>query len=500
MYDLYKPLRNRLRTLSLMPSLMGIYRYSLFVQFDQPLPQALRYPNFGRIKPLETGLYDWTLELIARELILNAPESAARAMTAWNEFAELANLIRHIENETWGSLPNGADLIEYEMMRIAHRQFPWQVRPNSRLIASYFKLYSNPRLAGLMTAAFGMTAVELFQLALSISGHFLGNPILRAPLINQVNAVPQDAVDRFIGRVSLCLDELRERIRQAQAYNVNWAYAFDPLRTWPIIDLGDQRLFCPMPTLLLWRLTEGIYFDLVQHRKPFDRHFGLAFQDMIGEVVRAADQAGRLQALPEQRYGTRQKPRDSVDWIVQDDTAAIFLECKASRLKAQAKVDVHDTTTIDAEITRLAGFVVQVYATLADAQVGAYPHWKPDGRPIYPMVVTLDDWIPSGHALLGGLDAAVRDGLGARGLDPALVEDSPYTLCSLYEFEAAARAFASDGIQAVMSRKTSGQEQGWALLPFLQGSFPKATSGADVLFRAEWREVIAALENRSQPA
>jgi hypothetical protein len=497
MYDLYKPFRNRLRALSLMPSLMGVYRYAQFVQFDKPLPDPLKYPNFGWTTPRQTGLHEWTLELIARELILNAPEVGPRAMTTWNEFAALANLVRDIEDQTWGRLPNGPALIEYEMVRTSHRQFPWQVRPNSRLIASYFKLYSNDRLAGLMAETYGMSAVEFYQVGLGLIGHFLEHPILRTPVTNQMNAVPQDTIGRLVDRVSLSMAELRERIRQMQAYNINWAYAFDPLRTWPLIDIGENQLFCPMPTLLMWRLTEGVYFDLVQHRQEFDRNFGLAFQDLIAEVVRAADPGGRLQVFPEERYGTRQRPRDSVDWILQDDTASIFLECKASRLKAQAKVDINDTATIDGEVNRLADFVVQVYITLTDAMQGAYHRWKPNDLPVYPLVVTLDEWLPSGRSLMGGLEAAVRAGVQRRGIPLSILGESPFTLCSLYEFESAARAFGAASIQAVMGGKTTGEHHGWAMLPFLQDQFSRMVGGGAVLFEDEWRGVFRGLINRA---
>ncbi len=495
MYDLYKPLRNRLRSLSLIPSLMGLYRLAQFVQFNKPLPSELRYPSFGWATPLEMGLHEWTLELVARELILNAPDVGTRAMTTWNEFAALGNLIRDIENQIWGRLPNGPELIEYEMVRIAHRQFPWQVRPNTRLMASYFKLYSNPRLADLMAMTYGMNAMEFFQVALALSGHFLDRPILRAPVTNQMNRVPQAAIDRLIDRLSLGIGPLRQRIAQMQAYNVNWAYLFDPLRTWPIIDLGGGQLFCPMPTLLIWRLTEGVYFDLVQHRQAFDRNFGLAFQDLIGDVVQAADPARRLRLFPEERYGTKKRPRDSVDWIVEDDTASIFLECKASRLKAQAKVDLNDTATIDGEVDRIAGFVVQVYDTMADALAGHYQEWRPTGRPVYPLVVTLDEWLPSGRALVHRLEEKVRAGLESRGRSLTLLDDHPFTLCSLYEFEAAARAFASNGVEPVMGQKTAGEQHGWAMLPFLQGRFREAVSDPQPLFQQEWRSISRGLQS-----
>lgn len=486
MYDLYKPLRNRLRTLSLVPSLLGVHRLIQFAQFGSPLPPALRYPGFGWRPRLQVGLHEWTLELLARELILNAPDIGPRAMTTWDEFASLANLVLDIENQTWGRAPDGRALIEYEMVRIAHRQFPWQVRADSRLITVYFKLYSSDRLADLMMQAYGMTAAEFFQIGLAISGHFLERPLLDLPVANEVNAVPQPVVDRLVDRLSLPLAELRTQIAGGQAYNLNWAYAFDPLRTWPMIRLEDDQLLCPMPTLLLWRMTEGVYFDLVQHRQPFDQHFGLAFQNLVGEVIRAADAEGRLRLFGEERYGSRQRPRDSVDWIIQDDTATVFLECKASRLKARAKVDLHDTATIDGEVDRLAGFIVQVYATMADAIGGAYRQWRPNGSPVYPLVVTLDEWLPSGRSLIHRLEAKVREGLQARDLPPALLTDHPFSLCSLYEFEAAARAFSSAGVQAVMGAKTAGEENGWAMLPFLQNRFPRAVSEGRMLFEAEW--------------
>jgi hypothetical protein len=493
MYDLYKPLRNRLRSFALMPSLLTVYQFAQYLQFDKPLPPALRYPGFGLREPIRVGLFEWSLELIARELILNSPDHAPRAMTTWNEFAEVANRVRDIENDLWGHLPNGPALIQYEMVRLAHRQFPWQVRPTARLIASYFKLYNNPRLVDVMRETFGMSARELYQIALALAGHFIENPSIRQPVTNRVNGVDPETVARFMERFSLPLPQLRERMCEMQAYNINWAYAFDPLRTWPMIELDPNSLFCPMPTLLLWRLTDGVYFDLVQHRRLFDRSFGLAFQDLAGEVIRAANPDGRVKVLLEERYGTRQRPRDSVDLIIQDDSASIFVECKASRLKAQAKVDIHDTATIDGELERLAGFVVQVYSTMADALGGAYPHWRPDGSPVFPMVLTLDEWLPSGRVLNETLEASVKAALSAGGLPMSLLTDHPFTLCSLSEFEAAAKAIAAEGVLAVMGAKAAGHEHAWAMMPFLHNRFPRHVRDGRVLFEQEWHELTRGL-------
>lgn len=486
MYDLYKPLRNYLRSVSLLPSLLTIYHFVQHLQFESPLRPALQYPAFPLRSPIQAGLFEWTLELLARELILNAPIHADRAIDTWNAYAKAGNLIRDIEGKVWGRLPNGGELILYEMVRIAHRQFPWQQRPNRRLIASYLKLYSNPRLADLMQQVFGMTARQLIQVGMSLSGHFMDQPTIRTPIANQVNDVGNEVVARFVARFSRPLPELRSLMQATQVYDVNWAYAFDPLRSFPMIQIGEDHLFCPMPTLLLWRITEGIYFDLVKERAAFDRTFGPAFQDLATDVVAAADLLGRFEALPETRYGTKARPKDSVDLIVQDETGALFIECKASRFKAQAKVDIVDLAALLGEIDRLAGFVAQVYATLAHALSGAYPHWRPDGRPIYPLVLTLDEWLPSGRMLNDAFEAAIREKLAARGVSGDLLEQHPFTLCSLQEFEMAMQVMAKEGISQVMAGKTLAERRTWAMGPYLNDTFSARIEGTEALFDEDW--------------
>jgi hypothetical protein len=412
-----------------------------------------------------------------------------RALDNWDAYGEVGNLVRIIEDGAWGRLANGDELITYELVRMGHRQFPWQAKPNQRLIASYCRLYSNPRLTHLMHTTFGMTAIELFQIGVGLAGGFLARPALKLPLHNQINAVEPDIVARLVARFSTTLPDLKAEMQAQQRYDVNWAYVFDPMRSRPLIRLNDTTLFCPLPTLLFWRFTEALYFDLVQQGALFNDNFGLAFEDLAGEVVLKVAPAGRLQALPEQTYGSRKRPRKSVDWIVIDQTASLFVECKSSRLKSQAKADIVDTTTIDAEFDRLAGFLFQLYRTLSDALTGQYPHWKLDARPIYPVLLTLDEWLPSGQLLAPWLQDRLRIRLEADGVNPRLMHSHPFTLCSLHEFEALCKAMASNGVDAVMRGKTAEEERSWAVIPYLSKNFPSSLGG-EALFQEEWDRII----------
>jgi hypothetical protein len=73
-YDLYKPLRNLLRQYPLMESLSVVHAYTQYLQFSRPLPSDIDVNPiiYARHKP-ERQIYEWQLDLLAREIILNCP-------------------------------------------------------------------------------------------------------------------------------------------------------------------------------------------------------------------------------------------------------------------------------------------------------------------------------------------------------------------------------------------------------------------------------------------
>ncbi len=70
----------------------------------------------------------------------------------------------------------------------------------------------------------------------------------------------------------------------------------------------------------------------------------------------------------------------------------------------------------------MAGFVVQVYKTLVDAKAGLYPHWKPNDRSIYPIIVTLEDWYVFGEKIYAEVDKYVKAGMQEAKLDMTFLE------------------------------------------------------------------------------
>jgi hypothetical protein len=175
--------------------------------------------------------------------------------------------------------------------------------------------------------------------------------------------------------------------------------------------------------------------------------------------------------LPESEYWVGKDRKRSVDWIASDSSGELFVECKAKRLRADAKVALGDLTALRQELEKLAEFAVQIYRTLADALDGKYPHWTPSERPIFPLVVTLEDWYVFGHAIAAEIDAHLRSAFRDNGLNEGMLERFPLRICSVAEFEQLVSIIASKDVHSVMNEVVSAKRKLWLLHAAINDAF-----------------------------
>lgn len=393
MYDLYKPLRNYLRRASLVQSL-GVIR--AYLQFGEPFPRDIQvHPEFFRATRPANGVYEWDLEILAKELILNAPEIGEYGFRTWDVLANAINKLKDLEN---GIGKHYDKLLEknilLEMYRIAHRQFPWQHRHPGALLTRYFKIFGRPELDALLEQRIGLNAKTLYVIGLALMGVFLERFGLTLPPRVEITGITKAHVDRFIDHFSRDLATLRKAVADAQSYDQDYAYALNPLKITPLIRTdvnGTPMLIAPIPAYLLQRFTEGVYYEILD-APGFAAAFGTAFQDYVGEALAVVNKGTAFTVLPEAMYHVGKDQKHTVDWIVSDASADLFVECKTKRIRYAAKIALASTGVLDEDLDKMAGFVVQIYKMLADAQQGLYPQWKPSDRAVYPIVLTLEEW------------------------------------------------------------------------------------------------------------
>jgi hypothetical protein len=73
-----------------------------------------------------------------------------------------------------------------------------------------------------------------------------------------------------------------------------------------------------------------------------------------------------------------------------DATGHLFIESKTKRLTVGAKT-LGDPAALDKDLSVMATAIVQHYRNIRDA-LDSKTRWVPDKRPLYPMILTLEDW------------------------------------------------------------------------------------------------------------
>jgi hypothetical protein len=241
---------------------------------------------------IDKKIYVWELELLAREIILNSGENTARkTIQKWNYFTATLNKLRELENNIYRKYGSNKN-IRSEVHRIAHRQFPWQSRPNEISMTRYFKIFSYNTLEKIIQDVIGLTTKEVYLIGMALFSVYLKEfALFYPPSKIDIEGINKENLKTFLDRFSAGSRVLKNKLLSEQEMNEKFAYSYSSLRAYPIINMAYEKrdaYACPLPTLFLWRLTSGIYYDICKEN-GFDNAFGPSFQNYVGEVLESAN-------------------------------------------------------------------------------------------------------------------------------------------------------------------------------------------------------------------
>ncbi len=486
-YEDYKPFRNYMRRFSLVESLVDVWRYSLHILNDVPLPAdyAIGKPPF---EPIKRNVWPWELEILAREIVLNATTKGDRSLRRWNDLAGAINHIKRLDNEAYTAFGDQRDVL-LEMHRIVHRQFPWQIRIGVNPLMRAFRIFGGGAVEAIVIREFGLTMRQVLLIGIAMTGHFQKSAVMSNYDCSELG-IPQDSARALFARITSKLDILRALTVKQQSYGPDWSYSWNPLEATPLVSFDQnhpERVICPIPFYLLRRVSTGIFYDLV-NTPDFDNAFGKSFEIYVGEVIEFTCKPPRFAIMPEESYYIGSKKFHGVDWVLSDDTGHLFIEAKTKRLTLGAKIrSVNDD--LDRDLVTMATAIVQHYQNILRALDGK-TRWKPDGLPIYPLILTLEDWFIFSPTVVNILNNQVGRLLHERDVSKQVLTDMPFTIVSAHEFEAASQVIAQVGVDALMSKKTSLEQRSWSLLQFMRGDFAGEMERVNwTIFEADWNQL-----------
>ena len=415
---------------------------------------------------LRFNLFPWAIERLLIEGIALGSAYGLGSVRHWADFAGTLDHLREVENESYaGALPEDVTL---ELFRIAHRQFSWQQTIDARFVARTMRMFQHADLAAMVSDEFGLSPDEIFLIALTLSAHFEHHNLLRVPINTDGTGIDPAVAAQLLDRFCWSTAELQKECRARRSIDLNFPYTPSPFQERPLVKLegGDGYFICcPVLRHLRTRLLDGLYYDLVV-RRDFPHAYGMAFQEYV-EGVAERLLGDRLDVVPEQPYGPPRLRKDSVDLILSDQTADLFVECKTRRVSRRAKYDLAAKTPIVEEIDKLVESVVKTYKNLAEGLGRKYEHWQPRALPTYLLLVLSTDWYLVSPELWRRLRNGVVDKLREANIGEEILAECPISICSAEDFELLCIVLKEHSIDTVIGRKTDAEHSEWLMGVYL---------------------------------
>jgi|GEM_PF-863893 len=499
----YTTLRNYIRKADLFLSLQAIWAHCNHQQLKNfELPKFItgeppKYRSAGSQEVvLQYGLAPWELEIIARELLIHAPViGGSKNFCIWDHLSGAVNKLKSLENDIGGRYITVENVLN-ETKRISHRQFPWQQIPNLNKMIRYWKIYS--KLSSHFEGVFSVSFSHFYAITMSLFGTFTHQFALTYPPRVELGSINMDTLVLVLQLVSLDYLDIKQKLKSELSMFHDYVYAYNSLIGYPLIkiDFGNKTyLTCPLPTLFLNRITDGVYYNLIDDRNinadKIKNDLGSAFQSYVGEYITATTES-TLRLLPEQRYGSSHHRKDTVDWVAIDhNNDALFIECKSKRMTTLAKAELDDGGQLDNDLSLLAEAIKQAYERLLDYQNGMYPSLFVKTRRQFIVIATLEEWYLFGDFLNVRLNELVKEKLIQAKIDLSILEKSPFFIASTSTIEQLSHILAKHKIEDIFDELVVDRDKRlWHIDTYILKKYRELLNNSNNPFDREFNEFV----------
>ena len=495
-YGGWTPLRNALRQLDLNDTLGVIRAYSAFrtLRTRTPFPSDMEVAS--AVYSNEWVILPWEMEILAREAIIvcNSQLTPNRTARKWNTFSNLVEKLRGVDVYIFQYLVRDENILQEVTVRLAHQQFKYQTElPSQTSLVRYSRIFGHASIEPIVQTKFGLSPQQLFTIGAGLwskyTSQYLG---INYPLDNlALDGITAADYDTFMQFFSLSMDEMKQRLIAERRLDDTFMYQFHALQSHPLILTTLDRHpahICPMPTLLFWRITSGLFYDLINER-GFDQVFGKSFQDYIGHMLEKTFDATSVNVYPEE---PDIRPRRA-DWVIDQRSSFMLIECKTKRMSIGARTTIQDDNELRAQLEIVGEAVVQSYQTLEAYKNGRYRSQRYLYDPAkYPFicVVTLENWRLMGPQLKM-LREIVKEKLLHVGLDSELMQQAPFVICSANEMEEFAYLLKTNDLKSIMRDYWDDPEiSSWSFIGYLYHRYKDKLRSYTYVFSDEIRRIF----------
>ena len=435
----------------------------------------LRFPREAAASEIGSryAIHRWELEALVGQLLVTekAPirEGRNRQINC-RVFATaqlVANQLRNLEEAEAAIFLDRGDVL-LEMHRIAQRQFGWQRGyGNVNRIYRYARIYGQGECDRYFQEQYGLSINDFSLVGFAVYASLHRNLWLagQSYRIDQLG-VKRATFETALGRLSKPIRQAR--ITAASMANVHGrglpiAYQPSFLRRFPIVSFGDnnERLYAPIPDLILFRITSGLYYDLAPEKTSLIREANERFEAYVEEFMSAmmpqCDVGGSY------GYGTKKHGFDSPDVIVRlEDQISLVIECKATKLTFEAQYAEDPKSAAETAYGQIAKGVFQLWRYFSHARRGIAGIGDVSPN-VHGIVLTLDTWLMMAPKLQEQVIASATKMAADKDLEILAEDRRPIVFCAVEDLEYT--LINGDEVSFMQSLASAGQDRfvGWVL-------------------------------------
>ncbi|AOG07552.1 hypothetical protein [Bosea sp. RAC05] len=357
------------------------------------IPIGYDYPEkYLRAGIDEPGrIWPWELETLLIEALGTPKNPGNRSANprAWSFWAEIVSALRSAENAEGGNRPRGPIL--RHLNRILYRQVQWQARQqNLADFVRWKSIFSDPSLSDLYVTKNGMCPLKFQMIGLGLSSILDESQETTISYEYESKQFRSDEIRTFIKMASRTITQIREDCHSV-VMRSELAHRESPLRRFPLIKISDNptRLISPLRQPLFWRITEGMYYDVVSipaSRNLIGSGFEIFQRRLISTAYKDYNVSGDIS------YGPIRLNRRSPDvTITQDNNLEIAFECKAKKIPLVDKISIEHDLANSIAVSEIAKGVFQLARFRHDLRSGIVEGMQETEHSQY-VILTLDEW------------------------------------------------------------------------------------------------------------
>ncbi len=411
----------------------------------------------------------WSLETLINELLATPKAKGfgigrTRVLNAemFQTLRALHGLLNKLENAEDGIFLEKHDVFN-EMARIVQRQFPWQRGfMNAPHLYRSMLLYGTGSAREHFEASAGISLSDFVKTGACMSGALKNNGwVHRQRNLSEIGISP-DVREATLRKLAIPHAEARHLAARMRKGHRHTAYRPSILRDFPIIAFGErgERLRAPIPELIMYRYTSGLYLDVVQGGSAVWTDIGTRFEGYVLEYLQAM--MSPYEVIGEQVYGPKKARHRTPDVLISGtDGIVAAIECKAKRMSFDARYADDPIASASVGFDELAKGMFQIWRFFSHARRGLTGDVTV-ARSCRGVIVTADSWLTMASRLAEQVIAIAMAMADAEG-DIDEGDRREIAFCPIDDVEYALQHGTADSFLDACCEVSSGEKKGFML-------------------------------------